>query len=283
MNNLMKIENNSVNLWEQNDQLRNIKEIYGKNLSDGEFTTLVQIGKATGLNPFLRELWAVKYGQSPAQIFIGRDGYRKSAQSHPLYDYHMVDAVYSNDTFEMITGEVTHKYNFKDRGQLIGAYCLVKRKDATRPIFIFVELKEYSTGKSLWAKEGGKPATMIKKVAEAQGLRMAFQSLFGGTYDESETYLKSNPPFVKHQGINGLKEKLNMMEKKGETVDGETGEVLEEKCMFSYDEIKNKIEEAHTIHELIEAADLARNLPQEERKSMRVFYKNKEMILNKTD
>ena len=40
-------------------------------------------------------------------------------------------------------------------------------------------------GETLW---DSKPATMIKKVAEAQGLRMAFQSMFAGTYAEDEQW-----------------------------------------------------------------------------------------------
>lgn len=46
-------------------------------------------------------------------------------------------------------------------------------------------LTEYATGKSLWVT---KPETMIKKVAEAQVLRMTFVEEFNGTYDESEEW-----------------------------------------------------------------------------------------------
>lgn len=46
-------------------------------------------------------------------------------------------------------------------------------------------MSEYNTGRSVWAQ---KPSTMIKKVAEAQVLRMTFQELFAGTYDESEQW-----------------------------------------------------------------------------------------------
>ena len=169
-------------IWQEQTKLAEVKKIYGKELTDSEFAILVQIGQATHLNPFLREIWAVKYGTSPAQIFIGRDGYRKAAQSNPDYDYHLVDAVYQNDDFKTEDTEVRHTYSGKDRGTLVGAYCVVKRKSSTKTMFNFVDIKEYSTGKSLWV---GKPATMIKKVAEAQGLRMAFQQLFAGTYDET--------------------------------------------------------------------------------------------------
>jgi phage recombination protein Bet len=175
----------SMALWQENDKLAEVKKVFGKDLTDSEFAILVQIGKATTLNPFLKEIWAVKYGTNPAQIFIGRDGYRKVAQGNPDYDYHLVDAVYANDEFSIDNGEVRHKYSIKDRGALVGAYCVVKRVGSTKTTFNYVDLKEYTTGKSLW---NTKPATMIKKVAEAQGLRMAFQQLFAGTYDEAEAW-----------------------------------------------------------------------------------------------
>lgn len=190
----MSTPDNTLSIWNNEKQLAEIKAIYGAKLSDLEFKTLVGIGKATNLNPFLRELWAVKYGSEAAQIFIGRDGYRKASQANPEYDYHTVDAVYSNDTFEIKDGVPTHSYNLKDRGTLVGAYCNVRKHRASKPTFIYVELKEYNTGKSVWAT---KPATMIKKVAEAQGLRMAFQDIFAGTYDESETWdARQSPPAI---------------------------------------------------------------------------------------
>ncbi|QQS59433.1 phage recombination protein Bet [Candidatus Peregrinibacteria bacterium] len=195
-------------IWQEQNALAEIKNIYGKDLTEGEFTTLCQIGQATGLNPFLREIWAVKYGGNPASIFIGRDGYRKAAQRDPEYDYHLLDAVYQNDDFKIEDGQVKHAYSVKDRGNLIGAYCTVKRRSATKPIFTFIDFNEYyqgnkdgdgkikkrfdrfkkqyvDMGETLW---DSKPATMVKKVAEAQGLRMAFQSMFAGTYAEDERW-----------------------------------------------------------------------------------------------
>lgn len=184
------IEVKETAIWNSQTQLQEIKQIYGKDLTDNEFKIFIGIGKATGLNPFLREIWAVKYNNNPASIFVGRDGYRKSAQKDPEYDYHLSDAVYANDQFKVENGEVKHTYNVADRGALVGGYAIVKRKSAEKPMFCYVSLKEYGTGKSLWAS---KPATMIKKVAEAQALRMAFQGLFAGTYDESEAWDEEKP------------------------------------------------------------------------------------------
>lgn len=177
----------SMVMWEDNKKLEEIRKLFAPKLTEMEFQFFVGLGKASGLNPFTREIWCVKYDErSPAQVFIGRDGYRKAAQAHSEYDYHQCDAVYENDKFEVVNGDVKHSYSLTNRGQLIGAYCIAKRHKSSRPIYVFAELKEYSTGKSLWNPQSGKPATMIKKVAESQCLRACFQDLLGGTYGEEE-------------------------------------------------------------------------------------------------
>lgn len=190
MNNVIELEStidHQINIWKTQKEIDDVRKTCANGLNDTEFKLFVQIAKGTGLNPFLREIWAVKYDKDkPANIFISRDGYRKSAQRHPMYESHDVDAVYSNDIFEVNNCDITHKYDLKDRGELVGAYCMVKRKNSMKPVYVFVELKEYSSGRSLWNKATGKPATMIKKVAESQGLRMAFQEFFAGTYSDAE-------------------------------------------------------------------------------------------------
>lgn len=182
----------NIAMWEDKAKLAEIRNIYAKNATDTEFAMLVGIGKATGLNPFLREIWLVKYGNSAAQIFIGRDGYRIAAQRQPDYDYHIVDAVYSNDKFALVDGEIRHQYEVIDRGHMLGAYCYVKKRSSSKAMYVFVEAGEYDLKQGLWKT---KPATMLKKVAEAQAIRMAFQSTFAGTYAEEELPAnKSRPP-----------------------------------------------------------------------------------------
>lgn len=176
---------NALVLWDEQSKLEEIKEIYAPTLTQTEFQAFVGVGKSTGLNPFLREIWAVKYGTSPASIFVGRDGYRKSAQANPNYDWHFVDSIYANDSFIIRNGQPEHNYKLSNRGALIGAYALCQRKGSSRPNYTRVDIKEYSTGKTLWTS---KPETMIKKVAEAQALRMTFQEMFAGTYEESEAW-----------------------------------------------------------------------------------------------
>lgn len=202
-------ETNNITVWGDDEKIEEIRKLFAPKLTEMEFKFFVGLGKATKLNPFVKEIWAVKYDErSPAQIFIGRDGYRKAAQNHPEYDYHQCDAVYTNDEFYVKDGKIEHRYHLKDRGELIGAYCIAKRRRSTLPIYVFAELKEYSTGKSLWNPTSGKPATMIKKVAESQCLRAAFQDLLGGTYGEEEI-----PETIQFQQANSLSKSNSLLQK----------------------------------------------------------------------
>jgi phage recombination protein Bet len=219
--------NNSMTMWEDASKLNEIRKLFAPKLTDLEFQFFAGMGKATNLNPFLREIWSVKYQDSaPAQVFIGRDGYRKAAQAHSEYDYHQCDAVYENDVFEVHNGDVKHSYTLTNRGALVGAYCVAKRHKSSRPIYVFAELKEYSTGKSLWNSSTGKPATMIKKVAESQCLRACFQDLLGGTYSDAEMPQeeKRNLRIIGDTQTDKLNNLLN-----DNVVDMETGEVVESK------------------------------------------------------
>lgn len=174
-------------MWSDPIKLKKIREIFAPNVSDLEFESFTGLGKSTNLNPFKKEIWCIKYGNSPAQTFIARDGYRIVALKHAEYDYHQCDTVYENDDFRVKDGCIDHSYTLAERGKLIGAYCIVKRKSASRNVYTFVKFSEYNTGKSLW---GTKPDVMIRKVAEAMGLRAAFQDVLGGTYcpEEMDTF-----------------------------------------------------------------------------------------------
>jgi phage recombination protein Bet len=222
----------NLNMWDDGKKLEEIRKLFAPNLTEMEFQFFVGLGKASGLNPFTREIWAVKYDKNaPAQVFIGRDGYRKAAQAHSEYDYHQCDAVYENDKFEVINGEVKHAYKLTNRGALVGAYCIAKRHKSSRPIYVFAELKEYSTGKSLWNSQTGKPATMIKKVAESQCLRACFQDLLGGTYGEEEMARHKEGPAQTVQGANQTERLKNILN--NNVIDAETGEIVEPKKVYN--------------------------------------------------
>lgn len=173
-------------MWSNEAKLQEIRKMVCPSapLTDLEFSYLVQLGQATQLNPFMKEIWAIKYSpKAAAQIFIGRDGYRKAAQRQPDYEYHQVNAVYSKDEFRVSNDEIQHNYGFANRGELVGAYCIVKRKSSTKPTYVMVTMAEYHQSQGVW---NSKPETMIKKVAEAQALRQSFQEALAGTYSDAE-------------------------------------------------------------------------------------------------
>jgi len=221
-------ESTIIALWDDNQKLEEIRKLFAPKLSDMEFRFFVGLGKASGLNPFAREIWCVKYQDNqPAQVFIGRDGYRKAAQAHKEYDYHQCDAVYENDKFEISNGEVKHSYTLSGRGNLVGAYCIAKRHKSSRPIYVFADLKEYSTGKSLWNPQTGKPATMIKKVAESQCLRACFQDLLGGTYGEEEmNRSQENQNVYTLKKSDSLIDKINSAKSEPVIIENEDGELV---------------------------------------------------------
>lgn len=224
MNELVNITENNMTIWEEEKSLAEIKNLFAANLTPVEFKVFIGLGKATGLSPFLREIWAVKYppdkygNARPAQIFIGRDGYRKSAQRNPQYDYHQVDAVYTNDEFKVCNGEIIHSYNLADRGKLAGAYCIAKRQNSSRPSHVYVSLEEYDKQQSCWKTL---PATMIKKVAEAQALRLAFQEIFAGTYHEYEFERPEHKLLTKTDGMTQTERVKASYKARTESITGE--------------------------------------------------------------
>ena len=75
--------------------------------------------------------------------------------------------VYENDEFEMemIMGEITnltHKFKQKDRGNIVGAYAVLKT--TTHDNYVsYVNFREYDKRNAIWKKY---PSAMIRKVAE---------------------------------------------------------------------------------------------------------------------
>lgn len=172
-----------ISVWSKSEEIR---KLFAPTLTETEFNMFMGLGRALNANPFTREIWAVKYDAGKAaSIFCGRDFYRRKAQEQPSYDGHTVEVIYEEDDFKMIDGEPHHSFNLKTRKKILGAYCIVRRKGIKQPYVAMVKMSEYDKGFSNWQKM---PETMIKKVAEAQGLRGAFQGLFAGTYDESEQW-----------------------------------------------------------------------------------------------
>ena len=163
------------------DTVRNYLTNGNGKATDQEVAMFINLCKYQGLNPFLREAYLIKYDdKAPASTVVGKDAFtRRAAQIPECKGWSAGVAV------------VTQKNEYQEREgtivlpgeRLVGGWCAVGREGWQNPFKATVNLSEYNTGKSMWAKM---PATMIRKVAIVQALREAFPDKFQGMYDQSE-------------------------------------------------------------------------------------------------
>ena len=149
-----------------------VKKYIAPNATDKELFLFMNIAKSYGLNPFKREIHFVKYGQSPASIIVGYETYIKRADA---------------------TGKLDGwRAWIEDKGKPDErAIIQIKRKDFSDPFIWEVYRHEFDTKQANWNRM---PAFMLKKVAIAQGFRLAFPSELGGLpYTKEELSVEDAP------------------------------------------------------------------------------------------
>lgn len=160
-------------LRENYELLKDLLNKSGCDLTDNELQTFCIMARKYDLDPFLGEIYAIKYkrknGTEKMNIFASRDGYMTIAHRHPMYDGMNCDT------------------EIRD-GKLYG-WCEVYRKDMSHPFRVAVPYSEYAMNGNLWSKDQ-KPETMIKKVAMAQCHKFAFR--INGLYSEDEQWEQDN-------------------------------------------------------------------------------------------
>lgn len=139
-------------------QIQLIHDLYAKNTTKEEFELFLYTAGKYGLDPLVKQIWCVKFKDSPAQIYAGRDGFNEIA--HRSGAYNGLESGMKDDNI---------------------AFCKVYRKDMDNPFYVEVSMNEYSTNMALWKT---KPRTMLTKVAESQALRKAFS--ISGIYAPEE-------------------------------------------------------------------------------------------------
>ena len=149
-------------------------------VTDQEVLLFAKLCQYQGLNPFLRDAYLVKYGSSPAQTITSKSALEKRAAR--CKDYRGFEA---GIIVRRADGTIEHRTGtfFADDEQLVGGWAKVYVDGYVVPVEAAVSLREYSTGKSLWA---AKPATMIRKVAKVCALREAFPEDMQGLYAAEE-------------------------------------------------------------------------------------------------
>ena len=140
-----------------NEKIDLIKAKIAPDCTDSEFELLMYMANTYGLDPLLRQIWAVKRNaNTPALIFAGRDG--------------MLAIAHRSGHFDGMQSGVVYEGTGKDR-KPVSAWCEIWRNDMTHSFKTDVPFSEYNTGYSVWKTN---PSAMILKVAEAVCLRKAF-------------------------------------------------------------------------------------------------------------
>ena len=162
------------------DTVRNYLVSGNGNVTDQEVVMFIELCKAQHLNPFIREAYLIKFGNSPANIVVGKDVFVKRAYRNPDYEGMRAGIVVVNKD-----GDVKEREgSLKAPGEtLIGGWCEVYVKNKKHPIKSLVSLEEYSKSQSTWKSM---PMVMIRKVAMVTALREAFPEDLQGMYDASE-------------------------------------------------------------------------------------------------
>ncbi len=136
-------------------------------ITDPEIGFFLQMCKFQKLNPFMKEIYIVKFGNLPAAFIVAKDTFLRRAKKNKTYRGHTVA--------------------ISDDGKTAWAEVFIQ--DFEKPIKCEVDYEEYVGKKSngeinrMWTE---KPRTMLKKVALVQALREAFPQDLGGLYDQSE-------------------------------------------------------------------------------------------------
>ena len=156
-------------------------------VTDQEVNYFVHLCRGQGLNPFLKEIYLIKFGTQPATFVVSKEAFLKRAEANSQYDGSESGIIVLNKDGELI--ERKGGFFLKDSEQVVGGWAKVYRKDRKYPSDVQVTFEEYAGRtkdgnlNSNWAN---RPATMIKKVALVQALREAFPNDLNNLYTEEE-------------------------------------------------------------------------------------------------
>lgn len=157
-------------------------------ISDQEVVYFINLCKSQGLNPFIKDCYLIKYGNTqPAQMVVSKDVFLKRAERNEQFDGLEAGIIVLNQDGEVIYRKGT--FYLKDREELVGGWADVYRKNITHPTHVEVTFDEYAGKKSdgtlnsQWAQKG---ATMVRKVALTQALRETFPNDYQQLYSAEE-------------------------------------------------------------------------------------------------
>ena len=186
-----EIEKSEVKEWlSQEDKIIIRKQFFPENASHEDMKYCMGVAKAFNLNPILKQIYFVgrksntgtydkPVWREKIEPLAGRDSFLTLA--HRSGKFNGIESSVNITQVPMLNGA---KWEIRDE---LVATCKVFVKGFDNPFIVEVNYSEYvqktNAGKvtKFWLE---KPQTMLKKVAESQCLRKAFN--ITGLYDESE-------------------------------------------------------------------------------------------------
>lgn len=183
---LVEYDSNGEKIKLSMQTVRNYLVSGSGNVSDQECVMFMTLCKYQHLNPFLREAYLIKYGNSPATIVTGKDVFTKRAKRNPSYAGKQAGIIVQAQDGTVEEREGTFRLPTET---IVGGWAKVFIKGQEVPEYAAVSFNEYAGRKSDGSLNGqwsSKPATMIRKVALVQALREAFPEDFQGLYSPEE-------------------------------------------------------------------------------------------------
>lgn len=173
-------------------ELDTLKSTIANGTTDEQFALFVQTCVASGLNPFLNQIFCTVYkGQQGPQmsIQIAVEGIVMLAKRNPAYKGFIAAEVRANDEFsaDYTKGEVIHTVKgLVDRGATVGAYCVAYR-EGTPNILVIITTDQVE---HLKKSDKGAQARMWKDYFDDMivkyAIKRAFKRQFGVEVAEDE-------------------------------------------------------------------------------------------------
>tara|TARA_R100000781_G_scaffold23874_1_gene17569 strand:- start:1094 stop:2056 length:963 start_codon:yes stop_codon:yes gene_type:complete len=142
--------------------------------TDQEHKFFLELCKARKLNPFVKDVYFIKYGSMQAATVIAVDTFVARSMDHSNYEGYEAGWI--------VGPEDTPKRTVDPFGYLMGAWCRVMRTGMV-PCEVALRFDAFSTGKNRWKSD---PFGMIQKCAIAAAHRKAFPKTFAHLYGQEE-------------------------------------------------------------------------------------------------
>lgn len=169
------------------DQIALIKRTIAKDCSDDELKLFTYQCARTGLDPFARQIYAIKRGGKMG-IQTSIDGYRLIAERSNKYEGQTpvywcgLDGLWSDVWLS----------NSPPAAAKVGVY----RSGFRDAVYSVAKWSEYAQNSPMWQKMGG---LMLGKCAEALALRKAFPQELSGIYTAEEMEQADSTPITQEQ------------------------------------------------------------------------------------